>query len=147
MGACNDEWPRAGHHGGLGRTAGRGQLSRADGVRAGGGGGGAAVDGTTTGAGGTGGGGAGGNFDCSNNSVAGTANTGGGGGGAGGKSTMGPQNTICAAAGSAGGSGAVILKIADADYTGTTSGSPAVDTSTDANFTYLTYTGSGTYTA
>jgi hypothetical protein len=45
-----------------------------------------------------------------------------------------------------GGSGVVILKIADADYTGNTTGSPTVDTSSVANYTILIYNGSGTYT-
>jgi hypothetical protein len=48
-------------------------------------------------------------------------------------------------AGKAGGSGVVILKIATADYTGTTTGSPTVST-VGAN-TILVYNSSGTYTA
>ena len=67
----------------------------------------------------------------------GTANTGGGGGG-GYPSGASGENA-------AGGSGRVILKIADADYSGTTTGSPTVDTSTDASYTFLIYTGSGSY--
>ena len=44
----------------------------------------------------------------------------------------------------AGGSGFVVIKLLTADYSGTTSGSPAVSTSGD--YTILQYTGSGTYT-
>ena len=36
---------------------------------------------------------------------------------------------------------------ADANYSGTTSGSPTVDTSSVADYTILIYNGSGTYTA
>ena len=68
--------------------------------------------------------------------TAGTANTGSGGGGGGLSS---PRN------GGAGGSGVVILRLPTADYTGTTTGSPTVDT--DGTDTILTYTGSGSYTA
>ena len=89
---------------------------------AGGGGGNAYTSGG--GAGGSGGGGAG-------TGVNGTANTGGGGGGAN-SGTSG-----------AGGSGVVILSMATANYTGTTTGSPTVSTS-GAN-TILKFTGNGTY--
>jgi hypothetical protein len=83
--------------------------------RAGGGGGGP-YTGTSTasdggGAGGATGGGAG---------TAGTANTGGGGGGGGGNGT--PGN------GGSGGKGVVILRMPDANYSGTTTGSPTVNT-------------------
>ena len=47
--------------------------------------------------------------------------------------------------GSLGGSGIVILRMATASYSGTTSGSPSVTTS--GSDTILTFTGSGTYTA
>ena len=47
--------------------------------------------------------------------------------------------------GGAGGSGVVILRMATASYSGTTSGSPSVTTS--GSDTILTFTGSGTYTA
>jgi hypothetical protein len=69
----------------------------------------------------------------------GTANTGGGGGG-GRKSTDG---TITA--GGAGGSGVVILSVPTANYTGTTTGLPTVNTS--GSNTILTFTASGSYTA
>jgi len=104
---------------------------------AGGGGGGAGytgVDGTSAGTGGAGGGGAGKHVN--GTATAGTANTGGGGGGGKGSQTSG-----------AGGSGIVILKIADADYSGTTSGTVSIDTSSVADYTILSYTGDGTYTA
>ena len=46
-----------------------------------------------------------------------------------------------------GASGVVVLKIPDANYSGTTTGSPTVDTSSVSGFTILKYTGSGSYTA
>ena len=101
------------------------------------GGGGGGYDGGVK-AGGTGGGGASGSSN-TNDSVAGTANTGGGGGGA--ASNEGANPT-----GSAGGSGVVILRIPDADYSGTTSGSPTVDTSSVADETILIFNADGSYT-
>jgi len=104
---------------------------------AGGGGGGSGYsggDGTSAGAGGAGGGGAG--RKDNGTATAGTANTGGGGGAGKGGQTSG-----------AGGSGIVILKIADANYSGTTSGTVSVDTSSVADYTILSYTGDGTYTS
>jgi len=74
--------------------------------------------------------------------TAGVTNKGGGGGGA--AAGSGSANSV----GGAGGSGVVILRIPDADYAGaSTSGSPAVDTSSFADYTVLTYNGDGTYTA
>ena len=92
-----------------------------------GGGGGVAENGTG-GAGGSGGGGAGNG----SSGTAGTANTGGGGGA--GHSGSG-----------AGGSGVVILRVATADYSGTTTGSPTV--TTDGSDTIIKFTTSGSYTA
>jgi hypothetical protein len=95
------------------------------------GGGGGSINTNTPasfGPGGNGGGGTGGN---SSNATPGTANTGGGGGGD--DATSG-----------AGGSGVVILRMATADYSGTTSGSPTV--TTDGTDTILTFTASGSYT-
>jgi hypothetical protein len=83
-------------------------------------------------AGGAGGGGAG---DTGSGGVAGTANTGSGGGGGDGGGDSG-----------AGGSGLVILRMLDADYSGTTTGSPTVATGVSGN-TILTFNGNGTYTA
>jgi hypothetical protein len=57
---------------------------------------------------------------------------------------MGDFNTGAYSA-KAGGSGVVILRLATADYTGTTTGSPGVGT--DGSDTVLTFTGSGSYTA
>ena len=71
--------------------------------------------------------------------TAGTVNTGSGGGGR--------NNWNNPGVGGAGASGVVILKIPDANYSGTTSGSPNVDTSSVSGFTILKYTGSGSYTA
>jgi hypothetical protein len=98
----------------------------------GGGGGGANTDGASGGAGGAGGGGAGGNSGAVG--TAGSANTGGGGGGA------------STGTGGAGGKGVVILSMPDANYSGTTTGSPTVATGVSGK-TVLTFTGSGSYTA
>ncbi len=64
---------------------------------------------------------------------------GGGGGGAGGKS----QSPI--RVGGTGGAGVVILSVPTANYSGSTTGSPTESTTGD--FTILTFTGSGSYTA
>jgi hypothetical protein len=103
-------------------------------TRAGGGGGGGAE--STVGDGGTGGGGDGGSDDSDGQN--GTVNTGSGGGGAGVNGGTNPD-------GGSGGSGVVILRLATADYTGTTTGSPTV--TTDGTDTILTYTANGSYTA
>ena len=103
-------------------------------VTRGGGGGGATYNGTQA-SGGSGGGGDGGTQTPVRQGSNGTANT---GGGAGGKYASAPHNT--------GGSGVVILSMADADYTGTTSGSPTVATGVSGK-TVLTFTGDGSYTA
>ena len=123
---------------GSGSTGGAGGAGTASSItgssvtRAGGGGGGAySVGGGTGGPGGTGGGG---NGNGGGAGGAGTANTGGGAGGGGNPST-----------GSAsGGSGVVIIKVATADYSSTTTGSPTVTTS--GSDTIMTFTGSGSYT-
>jgi len=98
-----------------------------------GGGGGATYTGTQ-GAGGTGGGGTGGKQVGTIQGSSGTANT---GGGAGAKYSSTPSNN--------GGSGVVILRIATADYSGTSSGAetPIVDGSD----TILVFNGDGSYTA
>lgn len=98
----------------------------------GGGGGGSPSRGNAGEPGGTGGGGDGGS---SGPGQAGTANTGGGGGGGGGPGIGNGGN---------GGSGVVILRMPTLNYTGTTTGSPTVQT--DGSDTILTFTGSGTYT-
>jgi hypothetical protein len=95
------------------------------------GGGGGSINTVTPadyGPGGNGGGGPGGN---ASTATSGTANTGGGGGGDDGTS-------------GAGGSGVVILRMATANYSTTTTGSPTV--TTDGTDTILTFTGSGSYT-
>ena len=104
-------------------------------TRAGGGGGGT-YNGGTAGSGGTGGGGNG--TTGSSAGTAGTVNTGSGGGGGG--------NVPTAGDGGAGGSGVVILRMADAKYSGTTTGSPTVTTGVDGTDTVLVFTGSGSYT-
>ena len=85
--------------------------------------------------GGSGGGGNGARSD-GTNPVAGNGNEGGGGGGGGDHAN---QN------GAAGGSGQVYLRMATANYSGTTTGSPTVTTS--GSDTILRYNGTGTYTA
>jgi hypothetical protein len=47
----------------------------------------------------------------------------------------------------AGGSGVVILRMPDASYSGTTTGSPTVTTGVDGTDTVLVFTASGSYTA
>ena len=98
-----------------------------------GGGGGGTDTGSSGGAGGAGGGGTG----AASNAVGspGTANTGGGGGGG---------AVTGSTYGGAGGSGVVILSVATAKYSGTTSGSPTVTTS--GGNTIMKFTGSGSYT-
>ena len=91
------------------------------------GGGGGSTGATAQGAGGSGGGGAGG----SGTGVAGTVNTGSGGGGG-------------TSGGGAGGKGVVILRMATASYSSTTTGSPTV--STDGSDTILVFNDSGSYT-
>jgi hypothetical protein len=87
-------------------------------VNRGGGGGSGNYSSTNVTVGGIGGGGAGGSGEpFSNLGFDGTANTGGGGGG-----SAGADSGI----GGSGGSGVVILRMADADYSGTTTGSPTV---------------------
>ena len=105
---------------------------------AGGGGGGGDNRGSSNGLGGAGGGGAGGGTG-NVSPVAGTVNTGGGGGGGG------VNSSVTGIAGAAGGSGVVILSIPTGNYTGVKTGSPTVTTS--GNFTILTFTSSGSYTA
>jgi hypothetical protein len=70
----------------------------------------------------------------SSNGNSATANTGSGGGAANYQNTAG-----------SGGSGIVILRMATAKYTGTTTGSPSVTTS--GSDTILTFNASGSYTA
>jgi len=101
-----------------------------------GGGGGSPYNTGNAASGGTGGGGRGGDAG-TYNGVAGTANT-GGGGGAGGFAS--PRT------GNSGGKGVIILSMPDANYSGTTTGSPTVATGVSGQ-TVLTFTGSGSYTA
>jgi hypothetical protein len=101
-------------------------------TRAGGGGGVTEDSGGNMGTAGTGGASAG---SYGGSPSAGTVNTGSGGGGS-------HQATS-----GAGGKGVVILRMATADYTGTTSGSPTVDQSTVSGQTILIFNASGSYTA
>jgi hypothetical protein len=102
-------------------------------VTRGGGGGGGQNSGNSNPGGGAGGGGNGG-ATASSSGTAGTVNTGGGGGGAG----------YNGGTGGAGGSGVVILRMATADYSGTTTGSPTVSTS--GADTILLFNATGSYT-
>ena len=104
---------------------------------AGGGGGGARTDGGNpgvAGSGGSGGGGAGAND--SSASTAGTDGLGGGGGASGfdGSSAVGAD----------GGNGVVFLRVATADYSGVTTGSPTV--TTDGSDTIMKFLANGSYT-
>jgi hypothetical protein len=122
--------------GGAGGAGGAGTANSITGssvTRAGGGGGGAYG---TGGSGGSGGGGAGGGAS-TNGSNSSPANSGSGGGGGGGAA-----NTD----GGSGSKGVVILSMPDANYTGTTTGSPTVATGVSGK-TVLTFNGSGSYTA
>tara|TARA_R100001510_G_scaffold57600_1_gene66373 strand:+ start:1295 stop:2581 length:1287 start_codon:yes stop_codon:yes gene_type:complete len=131
----------------------------------GGGAGGAGANGSSPAGGGNGGSSA--NNSITGSSVAyagggggGTQDTSGGSGGGGGASNgqKNPSGSSAADANSgsgtggcndattgAGGSGVVILRVATADYPGTTSGSPTV--TTDGSDTIIKFTGSGSYTA
>ena len=102
-------------------------------VARGGGGGGGTYNGTP-GAGGLGGGGVGA-ASGGNTAGSGTANTGGGGG-----STDGTAGS--------GGSGVVILRMADANYSGTTTGSPTIaqNQGDGSDETIITFNDDGTYT-
>ncbi len=102
-------------------------------TRGGGGGGGGQAGHSATG--GSGGSGGGGNGSANNSSAnAGTANTGGGSG-------------AYEHGGPGGGSGVVILRMPDANYSGTTTGSPTVATGVGGTDTVLTFNASGSYTA
>ena len=70
--------------------------------------------------------------------TAGTNNLGGGGGG-------GSTPDVNPSRAANGGTGVVFLKMATANYTGTTTGSPTVTTS--GSDTIVKFTGTGTYTA
>ena len=108
-------------------------------TRAGGGGGGGNI---TEPNGGSGGGGTGRDTATPEAGEAGTVNTGGGGGGA---NYNGGSND--ARAGGNGGSGVVILRMADATYSGTTTGSPTVNTNVGGSGeTVLIFNASGSYT-
>ena len=127
---------------GSGETAGNGGNGLASSItgssvtRGGGGGGGGYDNRAPASTGGTGVGGAG--TATGSNATAGTANTGGGGGGGG-------TNPSTSGNGGNGGSGVVILRMATANYSSTTTGSPSV--STDGSDTILVFNASGSYTA
>jgi hypothetical protein len=127
------------HHSANGTNGGLGTTSSITGsavIRAGGGGG-SAYAGTVGygngGSGNDGGGGDGVQYNSGSAGNTGDANTGGGAGGGGNVDNP-------------GGSGVIILRMADADYSGTTSGSPTVATGVSGD-TVLTFTGTGSYTA
>jgi|5B_taG_2_1085324.scaffolds.fasta_scaffold31854_2 hypothetical protein len=146
-------------------TVGQGNDGGAGVSSVGGGGGGAGESGNTDGAGDGG--------DGSSNSITGSAvvYAGGGGGSNGGGGSLGsggdgggtagvanPSSSASSPANTGGGTGAtndqptgaagsgvVILRVATADYSGTTSGSPTV--TTDGSDTIIKFTSSGSYTA
>jgi hypothetical protein len=93
--------------------------------------------GTAGGTGGTGGGGDGANDSFT--ATAGTINTGSGGGG-------GSDNALANLPSGAGGKGVVILRMADANYSGTTTGSPTVTTGVGGTDTVIVFNDSGSYT-
>jgi len=125
--------------GSRGGNGGAGKTSSITGVsvtRAGGGaGGGATSVGIPGGTGGTGGGGKGGDSTAVGN---GSANTGSGGGGG---NAAGQPNSV----GGNGGSGAVIMRILTALYSGVVTGSPTV--TTDGAYTVVEWASAGEYTA
>lgn len=122
-----------GGHLGSGGRGGDGLLCNIRGLYQTYGGGGGAGGGSAFGLGGRGGGGDGKANSPVRASTAGTVNSGGGGGG-------GYNDT-----GKAGGSGIVVLRMPTSEYTGVTTGSPAVTTA--GNDTVLTFTSSGSYKA
>ena len=105
-------------------------------VRAGGGAGSNRINPQTPAPGGDGGGGTGGTDTPQSPATDGTVNTGSGGGGGGGNA---PKE------GGDGGKGVVIISVPDADYSGTTTGSPTVATGVSGK-TVMTFTGDGSYT-
>ena len=119
------------NQGGDGGTGTDSSISGASVGYAGGGGGGihppAANGGSATHGGGAGTNGTGTNA---------TANTGGGGGGAGGVLD-----------GGNGGKGVIVISVPDANYSGTTTGSPTVATGQAGSKTTMVFTGTGSYTA
>ena len=114
--------------------AGLASLITGSSVSRAGGGGGSSGNSTTRTDGGVGGGGFGASTTIAG--TAGTTNTGSGGG---------ASNGYGSGLGGAGGSGVVILSMPDANYSGTTTGSPTVTTGVSGK-TVLVFNGSGTYT-
>ena len=121
--------------GGVGGAGVASSITGSSVTRGGGGGGGSdnRYSGASPASGGAGGGGAG---TVDGTAGAGTANTGGGGGSSGYGSGYGSA--------SAGGSGVVILRVAAANYSGTTSGSPTV--TDDGSDKVIVFNASGSYT-
>ncbi len=123
--------PGASDGGGDGGAGSASSITGSSVTYAGGGGGG--WDSGPAGAGGAGGGGT---STTSGVGGSGTANTGGGGGASEGGSTSG-----------AGGKGVIIISVPDANYSGSTSGSPTVVTNAGGTGkTVMTFTGTGSYT-
>jgi len=125
----------AGNQGGNGGNGLSSLITGSSVTRAGGGGG----CGGNLGSGGTGGGGDGASQLSA--AVDGTTNTGSGGGGSGDNSYI-PYSLS-----GDGGSGVIILRMLDSNYSGTTTGSPTVTTNVGGSGeTVLVFTGSGSYT-
>jgi hypothetical protein len=147
-GGAGSSSPRRGGGGGgaseVGNTDGNGHggdglassITGSSVTRGGGGGGGGTI---TEPNGGDGGGGTGRDTATDQAGENATVNTGGGGGGANVDTTP--------FVGGNGGSGVVILRMPDANYSGTTTGSPTVATGVDGTDTVLTFNASGSYTA
>ena len=129
----------SGYASGTGGNGGTSRASDIDGVQYCGGGGGGGS--TNYGAAGSGGGGGAASGKIRGQAIGGMDGSNNSGSGAGCGSPHGPYG------GGTGGSGIVILKIPAGDYSGTTTGSPNVDTTNYAGFVVLKYTGNGTYTA
>jgi hypothetical protein len=138
VGGDSGQTSGAGAFGGPGGNGLASSITGSSVTYAGGGGGNTERSDASSGAGGTGGGGAAADRATSAPAVAGTANLGGGGGGG--------NNNIDSGLSGAGGKGVVILSVPDANYSGTTTGSPTVATGVSGK-TILTFTGSGSYTA
>ena len=128
----------SGYASGTGGNGGTSRASDIDGVQYCGGGGGGGS--TNYGAAGGGGGGGAASGKSRGQAIGGMNGSTNSGSGAGSGSPHGP------AGGGTGGSGIVILKIPAGDYSGTTTGSPNVDTTTYVGFVVLKYTGIGSYT-
>jgi hypothetical protein len=130
----------SGSNSGAGGTGTSNSISGSAVYYAGGGGGGGCSVSTNGGGAGNGGGGNGGDRLASGGGGNGTDGLGGGGGGSG------SQSSSNAATPGDGGNGVVYIRMLTSDYSGTTSGSPTVDSSTVSGTTILRFLSSGSFT-